>query len=399
MTREEFGEQCVKAGIAKKAVLLKLATGFGKSKIAIQIANRRKANSVLIVVPQSKMKKNWADEIKKWSLKAENVKMVCYASLKTCRNIHYDLIIIDEAHHVVAPKYRQYLRNVQVDCYVCLSATITESQEEILRQTIGELDKHEFTLPKAIKEEILPDPEIFIIPLKLSNEKKCVITQSWGRKDAAIAQEFASVAAMKKARFSNQAKYANINGYVKCSAQEKYDYYCAEIDKAIEHNKSEYAKIIGTQRKAFIGMQKTAVAKALVTMMRAKKRRFITFCASIEQADMLGGEHAVHSKAFKTNKTVQNFQNGVINELFVKNMMRECMNLNNIECGILVQFDSKEGNTVQCIGRILRSKKPQIFIPYFVDTMEEKWLQRALEGIPDASIHKVSLQYIVESES
>lgn len=345
------------------------------------------------------MKKNWADEIKKWDLKAENVKMVCYPSLKTCRTGHYDIILVDEAHHVVAPKFRQYLKNVDVDHYVFMSATITESQEEILRQTVGSLKKMEFTLKKAIVNEILPDPEVYLIPLKLSNEKKCVITQSWGRKEQAISQEFATMESMRKARFSSQPKYANINGYVKCSAQEKYDYYCKEIEKALDHNKHDYAKIIGTQRKSFLGMQKTAVAKALVTMMRAKKRRFITFCSSIEQADMLGGEHAVHSKAFKTNKTIQNFQNGVISELFVKNMLRECMNLNNIECGILIQFDSKEGNTIQAFGRVLRSKKPQIFIPYFMGTMEEKWLQRALEGIPEKSIHNVSLQYIVESES
>ena len=55
---------------------------------------------------------------------------------------------------------------------------------------------------------------------------------------------------------------------------------------------------LASQRKRFISSVKTDNAKKLVSKFINEDRRFISFCGSTEQADLLGKDFSIHSKKF-----------------------------------------------------------------------------------------------------
>ena len=50
-----------------KNILLELATGSGKTKIAIEFLNKRTQGKILIVVPRLVLINTWKDEFTKWN--------------------------------------------------------------------------------------------------------------------------------------------------------------------------------------------------------------------------------------------------------------------------------------------------------------------------------------------
>ena len=64
-TREQILQEV--KNLNKKHLLLALPTGLGKSALALHLAlDGTQAPKVLIVYPQTILKKNWKDEIIKW---------------------------------------------------------------------------------------------------------------------------------------------------------------------------------------------------------------------------------------------------------------------------------------------------------------------------------------------
>ena len=85
--------------------ILCLATGVGKSKIAIDYcrllhSQLKKKLKCLLVVPTEKLRDtNWADEFCKWKSKViytDCVERTCYASFNKFKNQEYDLVILDK---------------------------------------------------------------------------------------------------------------------------------------------------------------------------------------------------------------------------------------------------------------------------------------------------------------
>ena len=73
MTREEYTQQILELSDSSRTLMLHLPTGFGKSKIAIDIIKRHLGDklmgcNVLIVVPKLVLMDNWKAELIKWEL-------------------------------------------------------------------------------------------------------------------------------------------------------------------------------------------------------------------------------------------------------------------------------------------------------------------------------------------
>jgi superfamily II DNA or RNA helicase len=108
----------------------------------------------------------------------------------------------------------------------------------------------------------------------------------------------------------------------------------------------------------------------------------ICFCASIEQANELGGNgNIVHSKVKDVDAIIENFQTGRIDSLYCVEMLKEGMNLNDINAGVIIQLDGTELPFIQKMGRILRSKQPVVHIVYYKNTRDEEYLNNILESV------------------
>ena len=105
MTRDEINKKSIKLATNNKIVALEFATGVGKSKIALDIISTlftTNVPSILLVVAELAHFDNWKNEANKWGYDKlwDTITCVTYASLKKHKELKYDIIILDEAHHI-----------------------------------------------------------------------------------------------------------------------------------------------------------------------------------------------------------------------------------------------------------------------------------------------------------
>lgn len=113
------------------------------------------------------------------------------------------------------------------------------------------------------------------------------------------------------------------------------------------------------------------------------------FCTSIEQAEQLGGQNAIHSKRADSLQIIEDFNRKRINNLFAVGMLQEGQNLTDIEVGIIVQLDGQERAFIQKFGRSLRAEDPIQFIFYYENTRDTEYLRNVLEGVNKKYITKI----------
>ena len=138
---------------------------------------------------------------------------------------------------------------------------------------------------------------------------------------------------------------------------------------------------LGGERKRFLGKQKDIAIKRICSTLDEKKKRFLCFCSSIQQAEQLGGEYAFTSKTPSSFKLLDRFNDGEISSLYVVGKLIEGQNLKNIECGIIGQLGGTDRITIQSIGRIMRSKNPIIYVLMFDETKDVGFLKTLTENI------------------
>ena len=402
MTKEELQIQSLLLIKRSNRVALQWCTGLGKSKMAIDMANYladkdfeecEEPLNVLLVVAETAHKSNWKIEFDRWGLKTDNVVMECYASLKNYRNSYWDLVIFDEAHHLGSDLRMNVLTELHVRNIILLSATLSDQIMQAVTGVFGEFVTSKVTLKQAIEWGILPAPKVYLIPLTLdSTYPNCTIIKEWGKKEKRVTY---------KCKFherweylKNKNKYPNVTLEISCTQQQKYDYLSDQFEywrSQFFRTRQEFIKNkwlqVGSKRKRFLGESKTDAVRLLLHKIRDK--RFICFCTSIEQAELLGGKNAIHSKKDNSLDIIDDFNTKKIDNLFAVGMLQEGQNLTGIEAGVIVQLNGQERAFVQKFGRSLRATDPVQFIFYYKDTRDTEYLENVLEGINEEYITEV----------
>ena len=402
MTREELQIQSLSLIKQNNRVALQWCTGLGKSKMAIDMANYladkefngdKESFNVLLVVAEIAHKSNWKIEFDRWGLKTNNIVMECYASLKKYRNSYWDLVIFDEAHHLGSDLRMDMLTELHAENIILLSATLPDQVMQAVTGVFGEFVTSKVTLKEAIEWGILPQPKVYLIPLTLDNTyPNCTIIEEWGKKEKRVTY---------KCKFherweylKNKNKYPNVTLEISCTQQQKYDYLSDQFEywrSQFFRTRQEFIKNkwlqVGSQRKRFLGESKTDAVRLL--LHKIQNKRFICFCTSIEQAELLGGKNAIHSKKDNSLDIIDDFNTKKIDNLFAVGMLQEGQNLTDIEAGVIVQLDGQERAFVQKFGRSLRATDPIQFIFYYKDTRDTEYLENVLEGINEEYITEV----------
>lgn len=402
MTREELQIQSLSLIKRSNRVALQWCTGLGKSRIAIDMANYLADKefkeygeplNVLLVVAETAHKSNWKMEFDKWGLKIDNIVMECYASLKKYRSSYWDLVIFDEAHHLGSDLRIDVLTELHAQNIILLSATLPDQVMQAVTEVFGEFVTSKVTLKEAIEWGILPQPRVYLIPLTLdSTYPNCTIIEEWGKKEKRVTYKCKFHERWEYVR--NKNKYPNVTLEIACTQQQKYDYLSDQFEywrSQFFRTRQEFIKNkwlqVGSKRKRFLGESKTDAVRLLLHKIRDK--RFICFCTSIEQAELLGGKNAIHSKKDNSFDIIDDFNTKKIDNLFAVGMLQEGQNLTDIEAGVIVQLDGQERAFVQKFGRSLRATDPVQFIFYYKDTRDTEYLENVLEGINEEYITEV----------
>ena len=383
MTREQITKDCLAAIDSSKCLLTLLSTGVGKTKITIDCINKicdkvygeeEDSTKVLIVVDKKVQINNWKAEFDKWGgVKTDNVTFCCYASLHKFGGTHWDVVVLDECHHVGSETRLEALLSLHIEQNLLgLSATVPRD----LRKWF----KHHFqtkivscTTQDAIESDILPDPVIYLMPLVLDSVHPTEEFELNAKDESMpVYAQYKDIWVYKRNR-----KHA----LIKCTKRQ----YLNELDGLVEFFKR---KAMGgnivlknmwlracSDRLTYLANAKNNEIKAILSKL--KNYRTITFCASIAQSEEVG-KNCIHSKNKSAQEVLNTFNDNKIKHITACHMINEGINLTNCKYGIFANINASETIQIQRVGRALRHKNPILVIPFFRDTREEeivrKWM-------------------------
>jgi superfamily II DNA or RNA helicase len=347
--------------------LLELPTGFGKSKVAIELIKKLSNNegNLLIVVPRNVLKTNWHDEMIKWWSDCQlKITYSTYVSLPKMAAL-WDYVIFDECHHL-SERCRESLSSFGIKHAVLCSATVSKNLKFELNRLFNNLVSYKKDLRDAIDEDILPDPKVYLWPLQLDNSLPSeIIIKNPRAKGKIIECSWAQ-------RWEHIKQKHPIR--ICCTERQYYSDLCNQIDywkKMYLRTRSQISKNrwlrLCADRLKWISDKKVKYMLQLLPTLN--KYRTLTFCNSIEQTEVLG-KFCINSKNANSMEYLEYFNNGTINHITACNMINEGLNLTNCQVGIYANLNSSETIIKQRVGRILRHPKPVIIVPYYQDTRE-----------------------------
>ena len=367
MTREEIHDLALSKIDRTKYLILELITGFGKSKLAIDLINHicdRVFNNyecpttILILVAKTVHKQTWKDEIEKWGgIKSDYITIECYESLHKYKNAYFDIVVCDEVQHLSEARI-DVLETIHInESFIGLSATIKRDMRDyFIHSHKAEVIK--CGLKEAVEDEVLPEPTVYLLPLTLDNSICKYRIKKFG----------------KEVITTQKGYYDSISSLIEWY-KNKY------FNSRNERIKNLWLSTAGKRLK-WCAEQKEALVLSLLDKFRNYKT--LTFCSSIEQSERLG-KYNITSKNKNSAEYLNMFNNNKIKHITACSILNEGVNLTNCRIGIFCNLNSSEIVVKQRVGRILRHKSPIIIIPYFKDTREEELVQKMIEEYSEKS--------------
>lgn len=344
--KNKIQQKAVELSESFPALLLGFATGSGKSLAAIKIIERNINEDWYILCKERNHIANWLREFITHNKEhlLNKVKIFCYDSLHKYEGTKANLVL-DEGH-AITPLRLDLIKKIETNKVIILSATVEDEKKDLLKQITGSLKEFNISISEAIQRGLLPPPKVFIVDIELNAEQRIQYN-----------------------------KLCNTINYFKGE-------YFRTQDKGLEYKWLNTA----LKRKNFLAECKTEKAKEILNDLEYK--RLVCFTGSIKQCEELGGKLVIHSRSKNNELTISRFNSGKEDKIFAVNMLREAMNLNNIQAGVIVQLDNKKLSFIQMLGRIFRADLPECYVLIVKDTQDEVYLETVLEGFDTKYLYK-----------
>lgn len=305
MTREEAGRLALSEIEHTKYLILELITGYGKTKIAIDLINSicdrvyeadQQPTSILILVARRVHKKTWKDEIEKWGgIKSDYVTIECYESLKKYQKRIFDVVVCDEMQHLSELKLEQ-LESIHInEAFIGLSATIKEDLRNYFIR-FHESSVIKCNLKDAVEDEVLPEPTVYLLPLTLDNERCSYKAKRFGRNIITTQRGY----------------YDSVSSLIEWY---KNKYFNSRNNRM----KNLWLSTAGKRLK-WCSEQKEPIILSLLDKFRNYKT--LTFCSSIEQSERLG-KYNITSKNKDSENNLEMFNLNKIKHITACNMLNE----------------------------------------------------------------------------
>ena len=392
MTREEVYTECLTKLEKSDFLLLELATGFGKTATAIKMINhlietkyQGKHTSMLLLVAKTVHKQTWKDEFNKWGgINVDDLTIECYESLKKHEYESFDFVVMDEMHHLNSDKRLDLFSTLTYGNVIGLSATIPKKLKQYFQYEYA-AEVVTCSIVDAIEDEVLPEPQIVLYPLQLDNVRP---TESIEVNPKAKGKTFYG-------NYNELWKYRKmkVHAIISCTPRQRVNEYNSLI--LYERNrymrtrqdflKNKWLFDCGERIKYLANLKNNIV---LSILQRLEKERTITFCKTIEQADILG-KYSIHSKNKDSDTIYNNFNAKKINHIVSVNVLNEGANLVDCKYAVFANYSSSEICSAQRVGRSLRHKSPVIILPYYEATREEEIVNTMIESFKEESIYKI----------
>lgn len=382
MTREEAYLECLIGLEKSNFLILEACTGYGKTKMSINLINhliefdyQGKHTSMLLLVAKTVHKQTWKDEFTKWGgINVDDLTIECYESLKKHENESFDFVIMDECHHLNSDKRLTIFNTIKYTKCIALSATVPRLFKWYLKSCY-KAAVVTCNIVDAIKDEVLPEPQIVLYPLQLDNihptESIELNPKAKGKIHYGNYNELWKYKKMKVHAIISCTPRQRVNEYNSLILYEKNRYRRTRH----EFLKNKWLFDCGERIKYLANLKNNII---LSILQRLKKERTITFCKTIEQAECLG-QYCIHSKNKDSEIIYDNFNAKKVNHIVSVNVLNEGANLVDCKYAIFANYSASESIGPQRIGRSLRHKSPIIIMPYYENTREEEIVQEMIK--------------------
>ena len=319
----------------KKKGLLHLASRFGKIKTCFNFI--KSTDQVLVIYPKAPIKQSWIDESKNWEFDISNFSFSTTSSLSKVKNNKYDWVIWDEPQEVLSDRVLSSVKElVKNNNVIGLSGSLSKNTKSIIRQKTGLNIIAEYPTSLAIKEGVICDYKIHV-------------------------------------------QYVNLEPSLKY----KYDWYTTKINDAIASGNRKQTKFFALSRMRLLHSSKNKLNYVKKIIEHFAGQRLIVFSHLTKFVDELGIS-VYHSKN-KNEKTLDDFKNGLINQLATLDMISAGISFKKLNRAVVATFTSNTEELYQRINRITAlemdnpSKKAIVYIVCIRNSQEENWLTKALK--------------------
>lgn len=342
--------------------LLNIAPRVGKTKLTLDIIKREKPKKILWVTPNTKLRdKAIPAEYKQWKMLGylDKTKLICYSSLADHKGT-YDIIVLDEYQYITDNNVAPILNgNITYKNIIGLSGTHPKHKEKLeIYAKLGLKILTSMSIDEAVDKKLIAPYEITVIECRLDSMSKYIDA---GSKDKPFKQ-------------TEEAKYS----------------YLTRLINSKMYSGQVVPKFYYLNRMRFIyGLKsKNEFAKKLVSKLPG---RTLVFTGGIPQAELIS-EHVYHSKT--DDVALNKFLNEEIDLLALVNSGGIGSTYRNVDNFVIVQVNSdQKGDATQKITRSLVLQDgyiAQIYILVVIDTVDEAWKNKVLEGFNKDKIKHVS---------
>jgi superfamily II DNA or RNA helicase len=369
------------------------------------------ANHKVLWIAENSIEKDiqLKEEIDQFNIKIDfKLDITLINSLKKYKNNIYDCIIYNECH-TITEKTLTYLNSIHYDRIIGLTGTYPNKyKKKVLLEKLG-LNNilHTYTDKEGIKDNIISDYIIKIVKVPLDDRKNIKVTYKNGSFNTSeylqyiyhkskldmIDMQIAPLAARKdklQEEIDSYKPYKEETGANKAKLIKLYD----EIKPIRDKLKPLYIK--KKKPSLFLNIflnkcdSKIRVAKKL--LKKYDNKRYLIFAHN----DEISKKISKFRFSSKTDNTYfDKFQNEEISHLCLLNKGSTGITYKNLDGCICTTINSSNVSMIQRIGRTLlfdEHKVANIIFLISKDTIQEKWLDKALADLDQSKIKKFVLK-------
>jgi superfamily II DNA or RNA helicase len=389
VTQKAAEEAWISSG-RKNTVII--ATGGGKSRLALNIIKRFDYTSILLLTNATQLRDvNWKDEFDKFGMSEywSRVNSQTYQAMYNKEWDSYGLIILDEIDYIGAgPQYSKCLEQAQKHGTNVLGLTgfATEDKREVINQYFPIC--YEVSREEMQEDQLLNKSEFIFIEFPLSKEK--TIEQKLKKGGTFKVSENDQYAYWDK-KFQQAMM-------VKQTLYKKYRQEFTEPEGQKDYQSAEWNfKLTATKRKAILHNLNSSVkvVEELLKHIHSEEgNKVIIFSANTNQANKMINPY--HSKSEGIG--LEDLNSGKINTMTVVKKITRGVNLHQVQWAIRESFDGSEETFQQSLGRLLRLKPDQVakyiillplvecmvrdtngvFRKQLIETQAHKWVEKML---------------------
>lgn len=356
-----------------------LATGVGKTILALHaLYTMDKNDSIhLFLAETTERKKDLLKDIKLFNklfncdvVNDYNIKFYCYQTVYKWKDRKFGLVIADEIHDSLSPKYSEFYLNNNYKALIGLSATVD-------RKTKYE-DNGDIYTKGQLLDRICP----VIFKYNINDSQLAGVSRKLNI--YIINHQLESV--------EKTVKAGNLKKSFLQTEKASYDYWDKEHKRSwfIEDKELKDLKIRITSHKRssllFNLPSKIDIVKQLIKEINGKT---IIFGNSLESLLKITPNVVSSKNDEKKNDLIRyNFDNDKTNIIASFKKLKQGANLDKIDNCIIHSYYGVEKDIIQRVGRLRQNgdKVGNVFILLTKNTQEEMWFNKMMENMNDFTI-------------